>query len=106
MFLLGADYIKYRVLAGENTEPVDKIADYWHGRYLSSGESAWRLMGFQITKKKPCHWCPPRSLTFLNHFSAVFQTRQPSKHTLSTQPLFSMTDRVIHIPQQFPAVVQ
>ena len=32
-------------------QPIDEIANYLRGRYLSSGESAWRLLGFNITKK-------------------------------------------------------
>ena len=33
--------------------PVDEINDYWNGRYLSSGEAVWRILGFNITKKEP-----------------------------------------------------
>jgi hypothetical protein len=34
-------------------EHNDEIQDYWKGRYLSTGEAMWRIMGFNITKKEP-----------------------------------------------------
>jgi hypothetical protein len=34
-------------------EPVNEIDDYWNGRYLSSGEAVWHILGFNITKKEP-----------------------------------------------------
>jgi len=36
-----------------NNEPVDEIDDYWRGRYLSTREAVWRILGFNITKKEP-----------------------------------------------------
>jgi hypothetical protein len=53
----GPDYAQYRVDVHENMQhdnvPVDEINDYWNGRYLSSGEAVWRILGFNITKKEP-----------------------------------------------------
>jgi hypothetical protein len=40
------------VRAGDD-EPIDEIDDYWNARYLSRGEGAWRVLGFNITKKHP-----------------------------------------------------
>jgi hypothetical protein len=34
-------------------EHINEIQDYWKGRYLSTGEAMWRIMGFNITKKEP-----------------------------------------------------
>lgn len=34
-------------------EHIDEIQDYWKGRYLSTGEAMWRILGFNITKKEP-----------------------------------------------------
>ena len=49
----GGDYTKYHFQDSENQHGVDEIADYWRARYLSSRESAWRIMGYHITKKNP-----------------------------------------------------
>lgn len=39
---------------GRNSqEHIDEIQDYWRGRYLSTGEAMWRILGFNITKKEP-----------------------------------------------------
>lgn len=35
------------------SQPIDEIEDFWKGRYLSTGEAAWRTLGFHITKKTP-----------------------------------------------------
>jgi len=32
---------------------VDEIEDYWNARYLSTGEAVWRILGYNLTKKKP-----------------------------------------------------
>jgi hypothetical protein len=32
---------------------VDEIEEYWKARYLSTGEAAWRILGYTITKKEP-----------------------------------------------------
>lgn len=37
----------------EHVEPIDEIQNFWDARYLSSGEAAWRIMGFKITRKEP-----------------------------------------------------
>lgn len=52
--LSGPDYAKYGIRVGNDTNvPVDEIEDYWRGRYLSTGEAVWRIMGFNVTKKEP-----------------------------------------------------
>jgi hypothetical protein len=40
-------------------EPVNEIKDYVEGRYLSSPEAAWRILGFDITSKEPSVTCLP-----------------------------------------------
>jgi hypothetical protein len=53
-FLLTAgDSTHYRLRSNGETTRVDEIDDYWNGRYLSSGEAAWRVMGFHVTMKRP-----------------------------------------------------
>jgi len=49
----GPDHTQYRVHADDLDENVDKIEEYWNGRYLSTGEAAWRILGYTITKKEP-----------------------------------------------------
>jgi hypothetical protein len=52
---IGSDYTRYRVRANQtgSTEVIDEIDEYWNARYLSAGEAAWRIMGFNTTKKYP-----------------------------------------------------
>jgi hypothetical protein len=51
---LAGDSTFYRLHVDDDAMQIeDEIEDYWNGRYLSSGEAAWRIMGFNITKKKP-----------------------------------------------------
>jgi hypothetical protein len=48
------DYAKYRIkLNDEQQEVINEIQEFWDARYLSSGEAAWRIMGFKITRKEP-----------------------------------------------------
>ena len=97
-FSLGADYTRYRLLAGDGTEPVDEIADYWRGRYLSSGESAWRVMGFHITKKNPAVGALPVHLPSSTTFRQ-YNRRDNSQSSLSQldhyflRPIGSYTSR-------------
>jgi hypothetical protein len=39
--------------AHDENEPIDEIEEYWKGRYLSTREAMWRILGFNITKKEP-----------------------------------------------------
>jgi len=49
----GPDHAQYHVHADDLDENVDEIEEYWDGRYLSTGEAAWRILGYTITKKEP-----------------------------------------------------
>ena len=51
-FVSAPDYAWYHI-RNSDAEPVDEIEEYWNGRYLSAGEGAWRILGFNITKKEP-----------------------------------------------------
>ena len=52
-----ADSARYKLKVtadnGVSTETIDEIDDYWNARYLSAGEAAWRILGFQVAKKHP-----------------------------------------------------
>ena len=37
----------------DDSSSVNKVTDYQKGRYLSAPKSAWRLLGFDITRKEP-----------------------------------------------------
>lgn len=39
--------------------PINEIQDYQKARYLSAPESAWRILGYDITRKKPSVDCLP-----------------------------------------------
>jgi hypothetical protein len=54
----GPDWTKFQLDHSERHH-VDEIDDYVKGRYLSSHESAWRMLGFDITTKKPSVKCLP-----------------------------------------------
>jgi hypothetical protein len=51
--ILGPDCAPYRVHDGEVEETVDEIEEYWNACYLSTGEAAWRIFNYTITKKEP-----------------------------------------------------
>ena len=51
--ILGLDCACYRVHDGEAEETVDEIEEYWNACYLSTGEAAWCILGYTITKKEP-----------------------------------------------------
>lgn len=50
----GPDRVQYQLDDnGCQAEHIDKIDSFWDARYLSAGEAAWRIMGFQVTQKEP-----------------------------------------------------
>jgi hypothetical protein len=57
--LSGPDYARARIQVqqpGGNQGDVtryNEVDDYWTARYLSAGEAAWRLLGFNITSTTP-----------------------------------------------------
>jgi len=54
----GPDHTTFHIPT-DNREPVDEIKDYVQGRYLSSHEAAWRILGFHIVSKTPSVTCLP-----------------------------------------------
>ena len=52
MYILGPDKVRYTLRTNRN-EPVDEIEEYWKARYLTAGESTWRIMGFHLAQKEP-----------------------------------------------------
>lgn len=52
---IGPDTTKFQITTADNAhaDPIDEIEEYWKGRYLSTTEAAWRILGFHITQKKP-----------------------------------------------------
>jgi hypothetical protein len=54
----GPDIASFSIETEHETLPddppsVNEVTDYQKGRYLSAPESAWRLLGFDITRKEP-----------------------------------------------------
>ena len=47
----GPDGAKVRMT--QSNAVIDEIEDFWHARYLSAGEAAWRILGFHLTSKEP-----------------------------------------------------
>ena len=52
---IGPDCTQYKASANgqHESQPIDKIEDYYSAQYLSVGEAAWQIMGFKITHKDP-----------------------------------------------------
>ena len=82
---IGPDRAKFRIRTeGENDtnkEPIDEIEEYWSGRYLSSPEAVWRIMGYNITLKTPAVTALPVHLP--NSFHHKRYHRSNSSQTLS-----------------------
>ena len=60
-----ADTNHYKLCLDDNNEQVDEIEDYLNCRHLSTGEAAWRTMGFHITKIRPAVTAVPVHLAEL-----------------------------------------
>jgi hypothetical protein len=45
--------MRYHLQFSTQDDPIDEIQDYWNARYLSTGEGAWRMMGYPVTVKRP-----------------------------------------------------
>ncbi len=66
--LKGPDTTKFQIQAdGDKPQPVNEIEDFWKGRYLSTTEAAWRILGFHITKKRPAVTALPIHLPNSTH---------------------------------------
>ena len=65
--------------ADKDSETIDEIEDYWNGRYLSSGEGSWRIMGFALTKKKPAVTPLPVHLKHATRHHPYHRTNQQSQ---------------------------
>ena len=73
-------------------EPIDEIEDYWNGRYLSTGEAMWRILGFHITQKEPgVTALPVHTLDSCHH-------RQYPTHGRSDQTSLSLLDHYFNCP--------
>jgi hypothetical protein len=48
----GPDNAHYHIHTNVD-DTIDEIDNYWNACYLSLGEGAWCMMGFNITKKEP-----------------------------------------------------
>jgi hypothetical protein len=44
---------------GTHAPPRNEVNDYQKSRYLSAPESAWRILGYEITRKEPAVECLP-----------------------------------------------
>ena len=55
--IVGPDRARFRIRTEDNGDadeaPINEIDDYWNGRYLTSTEAAWRILGYNITQKTP-----------------------------------------------------
>jgi hypothetical protein len=82
------------MLENDSQQGIDEIADFWRARYLSSGESAWRIMGYHITKKNPAVGALPI------HLPGSSVCHQYSRQR-TTQSTLSQLDRYFLRPNGF-----
>ena len=54
----GPDHTSFHI-PRQQGDVVDETKDYVEGRYLSTPEAAWRILGFHITSKTPSVLCLP-----------------------------------------------
>lgn len=76
--------------------PRDEVRDYQKARYLSAPESAWRILGFKITRKEPAVECLPVHLPHRN----IPQFRQAGGQRSSTSSLdryFLRSHALLHL---------
>jgi hypothetical protein len=80
----GPDQTRFTISAPGDEESVDEITEYVNARYLCSPECAWRIIGFDITSKKPSVDCLPVHLPEGNipRFSGKPQDASPSASPL------------------------
>ena len=88
----GPDHTFFRIQ--HESERIDEITDYVNGRYLSSPEAAWRILGFDITSKEPSVDCLPVHLSGQN----TPQFAGGSSHGSSASLLIRYFHRP-HLPQ-------
>jgi PIF1-like helicase len=50
----GPDRAQFRIhIPDEERKPIDKIEEFWNGRYLSAMEATWCILGFNMCRKDP-----------------------------------------------------
>ncbi len=88
--------MKFNVFVNEpaGSRHVDKIADYWDGRYLSTPEATWRILGYHLTKKDPAVTALPVHLP-----SASQIHRQYHRHDRSNEHTLSLLEHYFHRPR-------
>jgi hypothetical protein len=63
----GPDTAYYHLNTIGDNGRVDEIEEYWNARYLSSEEAAWRILGFNVTRKTPAVSALPVHLPSTQH---------------------------------------
>jgi hypothetical protein len=93
----GPDQTSFHVSHADDEEHTDEIAEYVNARYLCSPESAWRIIGFDITLKRPSVNCLPVHLLSGN-ISRFSGHCGPQDNRPSTSPLICYFNRP-NLPQ-------
>ena len=75
--------------------PINEIADYQKGRYLSAPESAWCILRFEITRREPTVQCLPVHLPGENRPQFRRQTGQSDVSLL--QRYFLRSPLLLHL---------
>jgi hypothetical protein len=50
----GPDYAQFCIhIPDKECKPIDKIEEFWNGRYLSAIEATWQILRFNMCRKDP-----------------------------------------------------
>jgi hypothetical protein len=79
----GPDQTSFHVSHADDEGGTDEIAEYVNAQYLCSPESAWRIIGFDITSKRPSVDCSP-VVTFPDLVATVVHKTIGPPHLLSS----------------------